>query len=309
MAGMLLTGDAEFASFGVATMTVVAMAMLGSLTVLPALLSKLGDNVDRARVPFIHRLRRSDGEARIWGAIIDRVLRRPVLSIVLAGGFLVALAVPAYQLHTAQASVETFPQKFLTSYHHIKAAFPGTEIAASVVVKAPNVETQAVEDAIDQVKRRALATGVMNEPIYVDLNPAKTVANISIPVKGDGTDSTSNAALSALREEIIPVTLGTTARRRGRGHGHDRPVEGLQRPDEDRGSARLRLRVAVRLLAHGCHLPLDRDRSESDRAEPALDRSGVRSSRPRLPARLGEAVPRLRVRRAESIPSSRSCSS
>ena len=91
----------------------------------------------------------------------------------------------------------------------MQAAFPGTKIAASVVVKAPNVETQAVEDAIDQVKRRALATGVMNEPIYVDLNPAKTVANISIPVKGDGTDSTSNAALSALREEIIPVTLGT----------------------------------------------------------------------------------------------------
>ena len=209
MAGMLLTGDAEFASFGVATMTVVAMAMLGSLTVLPALLSKLGDNVDRARVPFIHRLRRKDGEGRFWGAIIDRVLRHPVLSIALAGGFLVALAVPAYQLHTAQASVETFPQKFLTSYHHMQAAFPGTKIAASVVVKAPNVETQAVEDAIDQVKRRALATGVMNEPIYVDLNPAKTVANISIPVKGDGTDSTSNAALSALREEIIPVTLGT----------------------------------------------------------------------------------------------------
>ena len=110
MAGMLLTGDAEFASFGVATMTVVAMAMLGSLTVLPALLSKLGDNVDRARVPFIHRLRRKDGEGRFWGAIIDRVLRHPVLSIALAGGFLVALAVPAYQLHTAQASVETFPQ-------------------------------------------------------------------------------------------------------------------------------------------------------------------------------------------------------
>ena len=78
MAGMFFTGDASFASFGVATMTVVAVAMLGSLTVLPALLSKLGDNVDRLRVPFVHRLRRDDGEGRIWGAIIDRVLRHPV---------------------------------------------------------------------------------------------------------------------------------------------------------------------------------------------------------------------------------------
>jgi uncharacterized membrane protein YdfJ with MMPL/SSD domain len=83
MSGMFLTGDPTFASFGIATMTVVAVAMVGSLTVLPAVLSKLGDNVDRGRVPFVHRLRRDDGGGRIWEAIINRVLRRPVLSIVL----------------------------------------------------------------------------------------------------------------------------------------------------------------------------------------------------------------------------------
>ena len=110
MSGMFFTADATFASFGVATMTVVAVAMLGSLTVLPALLSKLGDKVDRGRVPFVHRLRRDDGEGRIWGAILDRVLRRPVLSVVLAGGLLVALAVPALQLHTAQPSIDTYPR-------------------------------------------------------------------------------------------------------------------------------------------------------------------------------------------------------
>ena len=92
MAGMVFTGDADYASFGVATMTVVAVAMLGSLTVLPALLSKLGDNVDRLRVPFVHRLRRDDGDGRFWGAIIDRVLRRPALSAGLAAGVLLLLA-------------------------------------------------------------------------------------------------------------------------------------------------------------------------------------------------------------------------
>ena len=74
MAGMFLTGDATFASFGLATMIVVAFAMLGSLTVLPALLSRLGDGVDRLHVPLVGRLRRDDGEGRIWGAVIDRVL-------------------------------------------------------------------------------------------------------------------------------------------------------------------------------------------------------------------------------------------
>jgi uncharacterized membrane protein YdfJ with MMPL/SSD domain len=211
MAGMFLTGDAGFASFGVATMTVVAVAMLGSLTVLPALLSKLGDGVDRGRVPFVHRLRRDDGEGRIWGAIIDRVLRHPVVSVVLAGGLLVALALPAVQLRTAQPSIDTFPQNLLTTYNRLKEAFPGTEVAASVVVKAPDVEAPAVQEAIGQLKWRAIDSGVMNEPIDVDVNPAKTVANINIPVEGDGIDSTSNQALTALRDEIIPPTLGTLA--------------------------------------------------------------------------------------------------
>jgi uncharacterized membrane protein YdfJ with MMPL/SSD domain len=209
MAGMFFTGDADFASFGVATMTVVAVAMLGSLTVLPALLSKLGDGVDRVRVPFVHRLRRDDGEGRIWGAIIDRVLRRPLLSAAVAAGLLVALAVPALQLHTANPSIDTYPQNLLTTYNRLKTAFPGTDVAASVVVKAPNVEAPAVQEAIGQLKWRALDSGVMNEPIDVDINAAKTVANISIPVEGGGSDATSNKALAALRDEIVPPTVGT----------------------------------------------------------------------------------------------------
>jgi uncharacterized membrane protein YdfJ with MMPL/SSD domain len=211
MAGMLLTFDPGFASFGVATMTVVAVAMLGSLTVLPALLSKFGDNVDRLRVPFVHRLRRDDGEGRIWGAIIDRVLRRPALSAALAGGLLVALAVPAVQLHTAQPGIDTYPQHLLLTYNRLKDAFPGTDVAANVVVKAPNVEAPAVQEAIGQLKWRAIDSGVMNEPIDVDVNDAGTVANINIPVEGDGTDSTSNQALTALRDEIVPPTVGTLA--------------------------------------------------------------------------------------------------
>ena len=208
MAGMFFTADATFASFGVATMTVVAVAMLGSLTVLPALLSKLGDNVDRGRVPFVHRLRRDDGGGRIWGAIIDRVLRRPLVFAILAGGVLVALAVPALQLQTAQPSIDTYPQKLLTTYNRITDSFPGSDNGTVVVVKAANVEAAAVHDAIGQLKRRALATGLMHEPVDVDTNAAKTVASISIPTDGDGIDSRSNAALSALRDEIIPATLG-----------------------------------------------------------------------------------------------------
>ena len=79
MAGMLLSGDKTFMSFAIGTMMVVAVAMIGSLTVLPALLSRLGDKVEKGRIPFVHRLRRDNGDgSRFWSAILKPVLRHPV---------------------------------------------------------------------------------------------------------------------------------------------------------------------------------------------------------------------------------------
>ena len=209
MSGMLLTRDATFASFGIATMMVVAVAMLGSLTVLPAVLSKLGDRVDRGRVPFIGRLRRSDGEGRIWGAILDRVLRRPVVSVVLAGGLLLAIAAPALQMTTVQPGIDTFPQHLLTTYNRLEAAFPGTEISADVVVKAADVESPEVQAEIQELTDAAVDTEVMNQPVDVSVNPERTVAVVSIPVAGNGSDGPSNAALDALRDDIVPATVGS----------------------------------------------------------------------------------------------------
>ena len=76
MSGLLLSGDATFASMAIGTMLVVAVAVLGSLTVLPAMLSLLGDRIDRPRIPLVHRLRRSDGAGRFWPAVMRVVLHR-----------------------------------------------------------------------------------------------------------------------------------------------------------------------------------------------------------------------------------------
>ena len=210
MAGMFLTGDRIFASFGIATIAVVAMAVLGSLTVLPALLCRFGDNVDRLRVPLVGRLRRDDGQGRIWGAIVDKVMRRPVVSAVLAGGLLVALAIPAFQLRMVTAGPDTFPESLpvVQTYDRMQEAFPGSALPANVVVKAPDVNAPAVQAAIQELEERALATGRMHEPITVDVNQDATVANITVPIEGKGTDAVSDASLAALREEIVPETVG-----------------------------------------------------------------------------------------------------
>jgi RND superfamily putative drug exporter len=209
MAGLFLTGDATFASFGVACMLVVAVAVLGSLTVLPAVLSKLGDRVDRLRVPHIGRRRGAGGEGRVWGAIVDRVLRRPVLSVVVAGGLLVALAAPAFGLRMVQPGPDTFPQSLdmIKAYNRMQQAFPGTPLPANVIVKTQNVNAPAVREAIRELESKALATGRVGEPITVETNPDATVANIAVPIKGKGTEA-AQASLAALRNEVVPETVG-----------------------------------------------------------------------------------------------------
>jgi len=210
MAGLFLTGDATFASFGYATMIVVGFAMVGSLTVLPALLSKLGDRVDRLHVPLVGRIRRDKGEGRVWGAIVERVLRRPLLSAVLAGGLLLALAVPALQMRMATPGPETFPKSLdvVKTYNRMQEAFPGKALPANVVVKAPDVNAPAVRQAIGRLKLAALATGRARGPITMDTNRNHTIANITVPILGNGTDAQSNASLAALREDVLPQTVG-----------------------------------------------------------------------------------------------------
>jgi uncharacterized membrane protein YdfJ with MMPL/SSD domain len=97
MGGMLFAGNAIFTTIGIGTMIVVAAAMVASLTVLPALMHRLGDKVNTGRIPFIGR---HPGEARFWNAVVGNVLRRPALSLALSAGVLIALTIPALSLHT-----------------------------------------------------------------------------------------------------------------------------------------------------------------------------------------------------------------
>jgi RND superfamily putative drug exporter len=209
MAGMFLTGDKTFGSFAMGTIMVVAIAVLGSLTVLPALLSWLGDRVNKARVPFLHRRQRPEG-GRFWSWILDRVLRRPLLSAVLATGVLIALALPALGMKTVVPGAEALPQDLpaVQTYNKLQQAFPGESDPAVVVVKAPSVEAPEVRNAIADLREQAVASGRIHEPVTIDVNKAGTVAEIELPMDGTGTDEASNAALATLRDDVIPATVG-----------------------------------------------------------------------------------------------------
>ena len=212
MAGMFFSGDKTFMSFAIGTMMVVAVAMLGSLTVLPAMLSWLGDRIDKVRVPLVWRLKRDDGEPRIWGAILDRVLRHPVISAAGATAVLVALALPALNLHTAITGLDGLPKslKEMQSYNRVNDAFPGGATPAVVAI-AGDASDPALQAAVGELREQALASGAGLDPIDVETAPGGKALTVEIPLAGKGTDSDSNDALATLREEIIPATLGTVS--------------------------------------------------------------------------------------------------
>jgi uncharacterized membrane protein YdfJ with MMPL/SSD domain len=218
MAGMLLSGSSVFVSFGVGTMTVVAVAVVGSLTFLPAMLSWLAEKgwTEKGRVPVVGRLRhRSGGRSRVWGWVLDRVLARPRISAGVATVVLVALALPALGMHTLSPGIEGLPADtpVRQTYDRIQAAFPGTPEPAEVVVQAADVTSPQVSAGIAQMRAAALATGRMFEPIEVTTNPAQTLAIVHIPMRGADSE-TAVASLAALRDDVLPATIervpGTT---------------------------------------------------------------------------------------------------
>jgi RND superfamily putative drug exporter len=211
-------------------MMVVAVAMIGSLTVLPALLSKLGDRVEKGRVPFVHRLRRKDGDSRVWGAILNRVLRRPVVSVVAASAILLVLAAPALTLNTATTSIDDISIAEVEPIKHLEAAFPGGNEPALVAIQADDVTSEPVRQAIADLKRRALASGQMSNPVEVEVSADKTVAVVDIPLAGNGTDDASLAALSTLRDELVPQTVGSV-------EGVTYAVGGMTAADQDWSAA------------------------------------------------------------------------
>jgi uncharacterized membrane protein YdfJ with MMPL/SSD domain len=211
MAGMYFGGVSNFTAFATGTILVVAVAVLGSLTVLPAILSALGDKLDRGRPPLLGRIKRRLGGVGVWSRIVDRVLRRPLLAAVLSAGFLAVLAIPTLGMQTALPGIESLPRdvEAMQTYDRIQAKFPAESMAAVVVVEAGDVKAAPVRAAIAELgEETAARPGLFQGPAEVEVSPDRSVAAVALPIAGNGSNDASNRALDALREEIVPATVG-----------------------------------------------------------------------------------------------------
>ena len=217
MAGMLFTGLAEFEAMGLASLMVVAVAMVGSVTVLPALLSLLGERVEKGKIPFLHpesrlrRKRRGNQESRLWTAVLKGVLAKPVVSVVVAAGALLAIAAPALGMKTQNLTLD---QEFgdslpiVQTYNRVNDAFPGGSDPAEVVVKAADINAPEVTGALADFKERAISSGASRGPVEIKLHDAQNLAFVYVPLVGGSDFDKAGQSLDKLRDEVRPATLG-----------------------------------------------------------------------------------------------------
>ena len=211
LTGLMLTGSPTFISLALGAIIVVFIAVVGSLTLLPALLSALGDNVNRLKIPFLGR---ENSQAGFWGAITDRVLARPAVLSTLTAGALITLAIPVFFLNLGfNEGSDALPDavegkravELLEEYFSSSLIRP-----ARVVVDAPDVRTPEVEAAVARFTQRLEQDDAYLGPFDIRVSPAGNLLRINVPVAGKIDDEESEEALKRLREEIIPQAFSGT---------------------------------------------------------------------------------------------------
>ena len=200
--GLLFTGLDNLRGLTVSTILVVGLAVLASVTVLPAVLSLLGARVDRARIPWLGK---RGTRSRFWAGVASTVTRRPALWSGIAAGLLVLLTLPALGIRLQDpAPVESLPRSVpvINAAARVQEAFPGVTMPAHVVLWSDRgpVDTPAVRNAIG-----ALTAQVPNPAVVVPVDNALVVR---IPLGGTGNNEAADRTLTALRETLLPQTIG-----------------------------------------------------------------------------------------------------
>lgn len=209
MAGMFLSGLLLFKGFAVATILVVCVAMLGSVTVLPALLAWLGDRIDAGRIPFLNRRSKKGAHASgsVAGSLLKPVLAKPKFFAVAATVLLLALAAPAVGMKTEQLGLEKqfgSDAPLSVSFKAITEEFPGGPAPARIVVKADDITSAPARDTLRTLEQRA------GKGAEVTVHARQDVAEIAVPLPGTGTGPEAKKALADLRDEVREVRAGSS---------------------------------------------------------------------------------------------------
>jgi RND superfamily putative drug exporter len=212
--GMLLVPTNIMRSLAAGAIIVGVVSVAAALTLLPALLGLLGDRVDSVRVPYLGRnLGRADTtEGRFWQSIVKAVLRRPVLSLVLGAGLMLAAAVPVLGLHIGASGVDTLPKSLPSKqgYLALQRTFPAQNpFPVRIVVEGGG---SSIRGDVARLQAR-LAADPRFGPGSIQTSPIANVSLLSVPVRGDAVSGPAVSAVRDLRKHVLPAAFAGSGAR------------------------------------------------------------------------------------------------
>ena len=210
MCGLLLVPDTIFRSLATGAILVGVVSVVGALTLLPALLSLLGDRINALRLPFIGRSAESGSgaEGRFWSAIVRAVMRRPVLTLVASAALLLALSVPVLDLKMGFVGVRALPDRFESKqgFVALEESFgAGTTDSAEIVIGG-DVSSPPVQAAIRRLEGLLRSDDAFLAPRTTPY-PGQELASTEALLRGDSRDESAYDAVRRIRNEYVPESF------------------------------------------------------------------------------------------------------
>jgi uncharacterized membrane protein YdfJ with MMPL/SSD domain len=209
--GLFLVPTNVLRSLAAGAIIVGVVSVAAALTLLPAVLSLLGDRINALRIPFVGtRLGRAGAGGRVWRPVIARVIRRPVVSLAVVGGLMLLAAVPVLGLHIGQSGVATLPGSLPSKQGYLAVAryFPGQDPNPVEIVTQGSSHT----DRTDLARLQAtLAADPRFGPGTIQAAPRGHVLALTVPIRGDAVSSRDVAAVVDLRQHLIPSAFAGSA--------------------------------------------------------------------------------------------------
>ena len=214
LAGMLIVPDPVFRSFAVGAILVVAITVLAAMTLLPAVISLLGDRVNWLTLPFIGRRGELENTGGLWGLTTRLVTARPLLSVLVSGGLLIATAVPVFNINLGTVGISTLPDNSdpRHAFDVLNEEFSDGVLTADIVIESPNVNTPGVQGSIDQLTAALNQDGFFGAST-IEKNESGNLALVTVAMPGDFSSPESKSALERLRGDYIPAAFHGDATR------------------------------------------------------------------------------------------------
>ncbi|MEX2102988.1 MAG: MMPL family transporter, partial [Gaiellaceae bacterium] len=209
MTGMLLVPSSIMRSLAAGAILVGIVSVIAALTLLPAVLSLVGDRVNALRIPYFGRSVGAQAESPFWNRIIGFVMRRPAASLAVAAAVMLVAAIPVFGLETGSSGISTLPDRFASKqgFELLNEEFPGQTTDPVRIVVDGDASSPEVQAAVQLLEAELAERPIFGEPT-VETNEAGNATLLTVPIAGDAVSEPAIEGVRDLRTEIVPQAFG-----------------------------------------------------------------------------------------------------